>query len=554
MSDHPHAQPEPGTLTARLRQTAIAVLVLVFPVTVAVTAIILGARACWALLSGVRRASWPVDWSTGHQGAYPSFLTDRFLDEVKRIPDDSWERIRRELDRTQQWQEDHLGHRILLPVRAGYRCGWLLAMTTVFAAIAVAVILQVVVGVLLMGLQKSAVLGARAADAFAGYLRDIRVVCPHESCWQLLTHVDVVCPNPPHDLHEHLVPDSDGVLWHVCAGCGGRLPTLILRGRHRLTQRCPECHRDLPQRTGRVPIEPLPIVAGPAAGKTTFLTRALEELIVDPPDGTAVSIPDAQQLAQHEQRLRELRADATAPTQTRMPSGVVVDVRHAGGGGRIITLFDAAGEHFTSAERAARLGYLQHIRALLVIVDPETMRGLGDALAGARSGARRAGGDAARAVLDAVGRLGGEGRPVVLDRAAVVVTKGDLLKQSGLDRPDGNYDTREWLKLNGMGSLVGTMDNAASTTRYKTTDWSSDPSHRGELLLWLAGAAAPARRGRSRKVKPSDPAPKIPRGNTGRAPLGHRIGHITMIISYVVGAAAVPTGVAALVWWAVSAI
>jgi hypothetical protein len=392
-------------------------------------------------------------------------------------------------------------------------------------------------------------------------LRRIRTVCPHESCWKELSRVEYLCPCPECDIvHDDLVPNRDGVLWHVCAGCGWRLPTTILLGRHRLRSRCPSCHRGLPQRTGRVRIEPLPIAAGPDAGKTTFLALALQELLDDPPAGVRVEISDPAQLAAHKQRMQDLQHDGTRPTQMPMPSGLVADVRHPRGGGRIVSLFDAAGEYFTSAGNAARLGYLRHIRALLVIVDPLTMRGLGDALSHfderpkSRPGAGSREDATTRSVLEAAEQLGHRRRKFVLDRVAVVVTKADLLDNSAVGRPRDEVVER-WLNDNGMRSMVSVLAGAAHSVRYLTSDLDtrSGGRARGEVLLWLADAR-PARQGPVAIAESHGPGRAVVLRNLSTPPLGYRIGRADLIGSYAIGVAAVPAGIAALVWWAVTAI
>ncbi|WP_308200916.1 hypothetical protein [Actinoplanes sp. M2I2] len=524
---------------------AVVLLFLLFPLVTIVSLVMVSVQGGRALLDGVRNA--PAGSASEEGTTYPPYLQHRLWPDFKQLSGQGAETARARLERASNdaahWFARPGTKQLLIPVRLAYRLGWGLAVAVLAISSAVVAVLLAVIWLLLSGSRWAAGWLLRGVDAALGWRRRIRTTCPHSSCWRKINQAEYLCPGTrdaadPH-VHTDLRPNRFGVLWHVCRLCNRRLPTATVLGRHRLTARCPHCHQQLPARTGRVPIEPIPIIGGTGAGKTTYLTLALHELT-----GSfhgAVTITDPAQHNEQERRHQELRAGNTRPTQRDMPTAVVADVSRVGRGGRILTIFDAAGELFRDESRTTRLGYLRHVRSLMVVVDPGAVAELHEVVRDSRPTAtgpdpsRDDPVDVLRAVLLKILK-----DRSTLDRIAVVITKGDLLNDSIVGRPADGDEARAWLIDRNLRPLVDRLERVArEKVRYVTSDRDTDDDghRRADLLLWLAHED----RSRSPLGQPATSERiRVPAGHAGDPPLSYRAGRKAILGLYAVGLGALP--------------
>lgn len=327
--------------------------------------------------------------------------------------------------------------------------------------------------------------------------RRILIACPHPGCYRRFALPTYACPRCDRR-HPRLVPGLAGAFRHVCR-CGARLPTTILLGRFRLAAYCPHCERPLPGRIGRARVEPLPIVGGPAAGKTTLMRLAVGELAEAAPQ----------------------RAGAPQP-----PGATMLDLPSAG---RILYLFDPAGELHTGATQVERLGYLDHGEALLFVIDPFALPELRPAMS--QEERRLAPATSEEDPSDTLQRLLAELRSREDQgrqrRIAVVVTKTDLLRRTGVGRDlaDPGADVRGWLEGVGLGNTIRTLEHAAGQVRYFASGLDSEPGALAELLAWAADVPL---NGSPRAAEPATRHPV-----TGRpadaVPLGHQVGRWALL-------------------------
>jgi hypothetical protein len=391
-----------------------------------------------------------------------------------------------------------------LPLWLGICAGLLLAAVPVAAlALVLTAMYAVVVTIGLAGwLGCVLVLGA-IERVFMAYGRVLQT-CPHPSCYEKIALPVYACPSCDRR-HRRLTPGPAGAFRHVCR-CGTRLPTTIPLGRFRLTAYCPHCERRLPERIGRVRVEPLPFIGGPAAGKTTFMFLAIQALHArSRGTGGRVAFVEQRHQQAYAGAVEEFRRGGQlAKTGPELPLATMVDVELPGAGHRILYLFDPAGEHFAGASQVESLRYLDHGEALLFMVDPfalpEVRRTLTEAeIAHSAHSSDEDPSDTLQRVLNELRSRPDRGRQ---KRVAVVVTKTDLLARTGIghgiaghapraasDRPaaDPDHAVRAWLERLGLGNTTRTLDQLAAQVRYFPSGLDTPPAEVFDLLGWVTG-------------------------------------------------------------------
>lgn len=374
---------------------------------------------------------------------------------------------------------------------------------------------------------------------FMGYARILQT-CPHPFCYERIGLPEYACPSCG-ARHRRLSPGAGGAFRHVCR-CGARLPTTVPLGRFRLAAYCPHCGGRLPERIGRVRVEPLPFVGGPAAGKTTFMVLGIRALHAR---ARAVhgrlSFVEQRHAQAYAGAIREFqRGGRLAKTGPELPLATMVDVELPGRARRILYLFDPAGEHYTGATEVESLRYLDHSEALLFVVDPFALPQLRRSLTGderelvdeAAASSEEDPADTLQRVLNELRSRPDQGRQ---KRVAVVVTKTDLLLRTEIGRGlDPDADPREWLDRVGLGNTVRTLDQVAAQVRYFASGLDTEPGAVADLLGWVTGlpaAGSPDGARAPADVPPEPPgtaplrAPWPVRGrDSGRVPAGYQVG------------------------------
>ncbi|REE94983.1 TRAFAC clade GTPase domain-containing protein [Thermomonospora umbrina] len=396
----------------------------------------------------------------------------------------------------------------LFPVWLALYAGIVVAVVpATLTAVTLTVVYAAVVAVGLAGWVACVAVLGLVERVFMAYGRILQT-CPHPFCYEKIALPVYECPNCG-TRHRRLVPGPAGAFRHVCR-CGVRLPTTIPLGRYRLTAYCPHCSGRLPERIGRVRVEPLPFVGGPAAGKTTFMFLAIRAL-----HARARSVRG--ELAFVEQRHAQAYAGAVrefqrggrlAKTGPELPLATMVDVELPGAGHRILYLFDPAGEHFTGATEVESLRYLDHGEALLFVVDPFALPAVRRALSeeervaveGAAASSEEDPADTLQRVLNELRSRPDRGRQ---RRVAVVLTKTDLLRgtmvgrsldESGPEDGEPGAHVRRWLDEVGLGNAIRALDQLAGQVRYFGSGLDTAPFEVAELLGWVTGLPADGRR------------------------------------------------------------
>lgn len=204
-----------------------------------------------------------------------------------------------------------------------------------------------------------------------GYLlwRRFFTACP--ACHEKAPLPEYFCPKCK-AVHRRLVPSSYGILRHTCT-CGERLPATFFLQRGELTSRCPSCHEVLEREHTETKKLFLPIVGGPAAGKSAYLFAVVRRLIeVEAPNrGLSSSFVDAGTKRSYQAACSQLdRGQPPAKTIARLPRAFNLSLAPAHGSERLLYLYDPAGEAFGDGGELILHKYQGHLSSLLFLVDP----------------------------------------------------------------------------------------------------------------------------------------------------------------------------------------
>ncbi len=336
----------------------------------------------------------------------------------------------------------------------------------------------------------------RGLDGLLVSVRRTRPACPHPGCYKPFPRPEYACPSCGAG-HRDLVPGRYGVLRRVCR-CGAGLPTSVLLGRGRLAAACPHCHRALAAGVGQAPLVHLPVVGGPAAGKSTYTHLALGAL-----NGKARFADEAVGRG-YATRLAALREGQPVPrTPEELAAATVLEADLGGNGGScLLYLFDPPGEHYTATDRIAWQRYLDLATGLLMIVDPLSLdgvrRSLTDAEQYALSDVTPSTEDPAHVIDRVVGALRTRPDGGRLGRVAVVVTKIDAMRRTAVGQPlaagfgPGSHpadQVRDWLNWVGWGNPMRTLDRVADQVRYFGSGLDLPAERVAEPVHWLAEGA-----------------------------------------------------------------
>ena len=257
----------------------------------------------------------------------------------------------------------------LMPALVGLGPGALLGAGFVAAGLAIAAVIfagtLVVSGAVIVVL----LLAVGAAERLLILARGIQVSCPHDGGCRRFGLPAYACADCD-ERHRRLSPNRYGVLGHVCR-CGNRLPTATVLGRYRLVAYCPWCERPLPGRIGTVPIDHIALIGESAYGKSTLMYMLLGSLRNRAGKGGAFAFVNHWDLDNLDAGLAILRSGGQLPpTLNRLPHAVMVDVRDTSGPGRILYLFDPAGEVYRKQGSVQSQQYLQKAEYLIILIDP----------------------------------------------------------------------------------------------------------------------------------------------------------------------------------------
>ena len=326
--------------------------------------------------------------------------------------------------------------------------------------------------------------------------------CP--KCFHVFRWPAYQCPSCG-NWHRDIRPGKLGLVLRRCQ-CGRRLPTMPLRAAWQLQAVCQygSCEHKLPEGAGAVRDTRIVIFGDTSAGKTRFLFASLNSLITaTDPTPPPIEFPDTETRQQVGPGLDAIRSGQdTVKTGTGLPFAITCRI----GTGRQATLahlFDTAGENYRDAQLHDTLGFLHEGHGFVYVLDPFSIPWVRNRLAGHNAEAIRranaAAGHPESAYSEVVSRLRDGGVPEGGQRLAVVLSKMDLLRASGIEIPAGSAAIAGWLKQAGMHNVVIGAQREFAQVRYFTvasrpmtgTDGHDDPAAPLRWLLRAYGTPAP---------------------------------------------------------------
>jgi hypothetical protein len=195
--------------------------------------------------------------------------------------------------------------------------------------------------------------------------------CP--DCHEQMRIPIYVCPVCATE-HSRLWPSPYGILHHRCATCNTKLPTLDLMGRKELVQKCAHCGAPMSRDVGRLTNLHIPVVGGPNTGKSNYIFTATQAFIDDyaGPRGYEVEFSDEDHRVQYETNMASLASgNVLVKTTTIVPQAYNLSIKKPHQRvGRIVYLYDAAGEAYSDEENTLLQTYYPYAHGIIFIVDP----------------------------------------------------------------------------------------------------------------------------------------------------------------------------------------
>ncbi|MFH1862862.1 MAG: hypothetical protein ABH878_08630 [bacterium] len=300
--------------------------------------------------------------------------------------------------------------------------------------------------------------------------RRISYVCPH--CYKpiaLPVHLcsDVSCGAQ----HRKLIPGSYGIFKHRCQ-CGTRLPASVFWGRRKLQTLCPHCLKPLNVAIGTSSNLHLPIVGGPAAGKSSFLMACILEIVKDSvKNGRSITFPETRDertfLAnkrQFEQGMPLLKTADLSPT------AFLLKVAEPDGTEYLLYVYDAAGELYAdSGDVRRRHEYFSMVDGILFLVDPFSIKKVRSdyqsqiaEIEGSLKPSAEAPQDVYDRMITTLRTFSKSKRELKRKPLAVVVTKLDSFDLA----TQICFSSREWLLKMGEGNLVRSIERDFDQVQY----------------------------------------------------------------------------------------
>jgi Double-GTPase 2 len=310
----------------------------------------------------------------------------------------------------------------------------------------------------------------RAAEAVRRRLRRTAYECPQDH--ERFPLPVYVCPSCNAE-HRELVPGRWGIFRRECACEAVALPTTVLGGRQRVPQRCPSGH-PMSGLIGYAETLRIALVAGPSAGKTTYLAAAMlefEEMAAEKRLAVDVLEESSSAYATVVGGLR--KGELPQKTQISGNPALLTEVQ-GDNRSRVLYAYDVAGENYQGADAVRNLKFLQVPSGLVLLVDPFSIRRVAEEHAAELSEARDAvlpsSEEPIRVLERTVAALTEGGADPKEIPVAVVIGKTDAFgidkEIEELGRTGGDNGVRAWLDHNGAGNFVRALEQEFKHVRW----------------------------------------------------------------------------------------
>lgn len=387
---------------------------------------------------------------------------------------------------------------LMMPIGIGVSIGAHVgvAVGAVIAGILALPVLAVVLVVIVAAWVIVALL--RGAEALRRVVRRTSYECPTDH--RRFSLPVYVCPACGAE-HRALVPGRFGVLRRECR-CGlTALPTMVLNGRQRIPQRCPDGHA-MDALVGFAEMIRIAVVAGPSAGKTAFVAGALTEFDrLSRSRNIALSVLDESRSA-FDEAVRSIAAGAQ-PRKTQGALPAMVTEVQGSGRSRVMSLYDAAGESFIGSDQIREIRFFEVPNGILLLIDPSALARVRtdrhDQIDAVKDDLLPSSVDPQRVVENLLNALAATGTSPRSLSVAVVLSKSDALgvgaEVAALSSAHGARAVPTWLQNQGASNLVNVIESSFGSVGWFHASafgrmpgrggGSYSPQGTAEPLLWL---------------------------------------------------------------------
>ncbi len=333
----------------------------------------------------------------------------------------------------------------------------------------------------------------RAFDTVVLGIRGIRMTC--KSCGQRVTFALYGCPGCK-TLHGHVRPGRYGMLYRRCK-CGMTFPSLLVltslvrKPERKPTLWCPHSAdpHQLSDDSGSTPEIVLPVFGATSAGKSQLITVfiiALETIATRSGGKFDYGDPSTRERATNARLTLETKGEPGKTKVANREGGVVAPayslrVKPRRGKGRLVHVFDAAGEVFDNVRQVQELEYFKIARTFIFVIDPMSIKAVWETFEEQRKKAfedRRAKLEPFVTFNDTLSTMTSMGIDMGKVRLAVAVSKADLIGHllDDVDTEDP-LAIRTWLEGLEQGNMTRAMDHNFKEVSYFLTSALPDDNH-----------------------------------------------------------------------------
>lgn len=338
---------------------------------------------------------------------------------------------------------------------------------------------------LLVGLFCAIAMTGALAFRFLEYIsmlwRRIFLACHNAGCYQKISLPIYMCPDCGAE-HKRLIPGPYGTFRRRCQ-CGQKLPTLFLFGRNRLPAVCPHesCRRPLSAALGTLPNLHVPVVGGPAAGKTSFLMANMVELSAQTTSGKlSLKFPEKKDERLFEScRAAFAAGTVVGKTAEYSPDAFLVRLGDSRGKNALLYVYDAAGELYQQRDVLQSHQYYSYTHGILFLVDPFSLPQVRTdnessltQIASQVRPSEELPQDVYDRMISTLREFSKMGKIFRKQPMAVVVTKSDTLdlahQMDGASSANGTESAtvRHWLTAQGEANLVRSIEHDFKVVRF----------------------------------------------------------------------------------------
>ncbi len=184
--------------------------------------------------------------------------------------------------------------------------------------------------------------------------------------------------------YKDLLPSFYGIFHHTCQHSHDKKssPTMDFLGRNKLPRLCSTCHRPLILSSiGELSDKPIAIIGGPNSGKTIFLLQAVrilqQKLSAWPKAEIRIDSLEQEQLLKGDLALLD-RGQVVPKTAGDVQQAFGLAVKIPKVMHNLLYLYDAPGEHFSTISRFGQKQVIQHLKGIILLVDPFSTPGLSE--------------------------------------------------------------------------------------------------------------------------------------------------------------------------------